>query len=191
MVPAPTCHLPHPLRQQLIVDTGLILSDLSITPSLDVAIDGADEVDAELNCIKGGGACQTQEKIVAASARTFILIADYKKKSAKLGSAWRRGIPVEVLPSAYVPVMGKLAEMGGKPTLRMAVAKAGPVVTDNGCFVVDSDHGVLEPAAVADLHSRVKLIPGVVETGLFPGMAAAAFFGMEDGTVEALFAKAR
>jgi ribose 5-phosphate isomerase A len=148
---------------------------------LDVAIDGADEVSRALDCIKGGGACQTQEKLVAAASATFVVVADNRKQSAALGTAWRKGVPIEVLPAGYVPVMRRLEALGGKPVLRMAVAKAGPVITDQGNFVVDADFGrIADPAA---LHAAIKLMPGVVETGIFAGMAARAYFGQEDGTV--------
>ena len=101
------------------MDAGLKLVNLSICPVLDVAIDGADEVDGNLNLIKGGGACETQEKVVASCAGTFIVIADYRKDSQHLGEQWAKGVPIEVIPSAYVPVMKKLEAMGSKPTLRM------------------------------------------------------------------------
>jgi ribose 5-phosphate isomerase A len=104
---------------------------------IDVTIDGADEVDLQLNCIKGGGACQLQEKIVAFAAKKFVIIADYRKESSKLGEQWVQGVPIEVVPMAYVPLMNKLKEFGGAPVLRMAKNKAGPVVTDNGNFVLD------------------------------------------------------
>jgi ribose 5-phosphate isomerase A len=177
--------LPHgPARRpQLIIDAGLTLSDLNCTPRLDVAIDGADEVDRRLSCIKGGGGCHTQEKLVASAADVFVVIADYRKQSGVLGSVWRRGVPVEVLPLAYVGVMDAIRRLGGKPALRMAVAKAGPVVTDNGGFILDADFG--EIADPAGLHARLKLLPGVVETGLFPApMAVRAYFGRADGGVD-------
>lgn len=175
----------YPVCLQLIIDTGMALSDLSQHPELDVAIDGADEVDSQLNCIKGGGACHTQEKLVAVAAKKFVVIADDRKQSKQLLTVWRKGIPVEVLPLAYVPVSRTLEAMGGAPQLRMAVAKAGPVVTDNGCFVLDVDFGAGsglqgDPAA---LHAKIKLIPGVVETGIFAGMAVRAYFGTGAGDV--------
>lgn len=148
-----------------------------------MAIDGADEVDPALNCIKGGGACHTQEKLVAAAAKKFVLVADSRKQSAVLGTAWRKGIPLEVLPLAYVQVAAALRKLGGSPVLRMAVAKAGPVVTDNGNFVIDYVAGALPDADVRPMHERLKLLPGVVETGLFPRMACAAYFGQDDGSV--------
>lgn len=121
-----------PAVGQLLSEAGLPLGDLTSYPELDVAIDGADEVDRALNCIKGGGACQTQEKMVAAAARTFVVVADHRKQSECLGREWRKGVPLEVIPEGYRPVLLALEAMGAKPVLRMATAKAGPVVTDNG-----------------------------------------------------------
>jgi ribose 5-phosphate isomerase A len=169
---------------QLIVKGDLVLGDLTRYPVIDVAIDGADEVDEEMNLIKGGGACQTQEKIIAYNAKRFVVVADYRKESKMLGEQWKSGVPVEILPVAYVPVMKKIeASLGGKPTLRMAVKKAGPVVTDNGNFVIDVDFGVMTPQHARSLEMKLKSIPGVVETGLFIDMAEKAFFGRADGSV--------
>lgn len=168
---------------QLIIDTGLPLSDLCRDPVLDVAIDGADEVDAALNCIKGGGACQTLEKLVASAAKKFIIVADFRKQSDELCKAWKKGIPIEVLPEAYVLVSRRLAALGGEPVLRMAVAKAGPVVTDNGNFVIDWKRPPIPVAQVADVNTTIKMLPGVVESGIFPGMAQVAYFGQDDGSV--------
>jgi len=168
---------------QLIVDGGLTLSDLTRTPLLDVAIDGADECDSELNCIKGGGACMLQEKLLATYSKKFIVIADARKDSAKLGQQWKKGIPLEVVPAAFTPVQNKIKEVGGKPKLRMAEKKAGPVVTDNGNFVIDVDFGVVEPERVAALDAQLQAIVGIVETGLFVRMADKAYFGQEDGSV--------
>lgn len=148
---------------------------------IDVTIDGADEVDAQLNCIKGGGGCQLQEKIVAFSSKQFIVIADFRKESSTLGQQWTKGVPIEVIPMAYVPLMHKIKVMGGEPTLRMATQKAGPVVTDNGNFILDVVFGLItEPVALND---RLKLLPGVVEVGLFCNMAEKAFFGQADGSI--------
>ncbi|CAL8297986.1 unnamed protein product [Arctogadus glacialis] len=169
--------------RQLVLKHGLILSDLDRHPELDVAIDGADEVDAGLILIKGGGGCLTQEKIVAGCAKHFIVIADYRKDSVSLGEQWKKGVPVEVIPMAYVPVARRIARcFGGEAVLRMAVSKAGPVVTDNGNFILDwKFEGVQN---WKEVNRDIKMIPGVVETGLFVGMAERAYFGMEDGTVQ-------
>lgn len=170
--------------KQLIVDNGLILTDLTETSELDLAIDGADEADAGLNLIKGGGGCQTQEKIVASAAPKLIVVADYRKESPVLGRAWKKGVPIEVIPMSYRVVAKKLEGLGGKAVLRMAVAKAGPVVTDSGNLILDADFGeIVNPQS---LDTKIRAIPGVVETGLFVGplAAAEAYFGLEDGTVK-------
>jgi ribose 5-phosphate isomerase A len=168
--------------KQLIEQGGLPLGTIDQFPELDLAIDGADEVDAHLNCIKGGGACQLQEKIVAACAKTFIVVADYRKNSTVLGEQWKQGVPIEVLPLAYRPVAKKIEKLGGKPVLRMCKGgKAGPIVTDNGNFVIDADFGQIKDPRTLEQH--LKQIPGIIETGLFINMAEIAFFGNADGSV--------
>ncbi|XP_077587341.1 ribose-5-phosphate isomerase [Stigmatopora nigra] len=169
--------------RQLILQHGLMLSDLDRHPELDIAIDGADEVDADLTLIKGGGGCLTQEKIVASCARHFVVVADYRKASEALGQRWKKGLPVEVVPMAHVPVSRRIVQLfGGRVDLRMALNKAGPVVTDNSNFILDwkfeGSH------SWKDVNNGIKMIPGVVETGLFVGMAERAYLGMEDGSVE-------
>ncbi|XP_061552111.1 ribose-5-phosphate isomerase [Phycodurus eques] len=169
--------------RQLIVQHGLMLSDLDRHPELDVTIDGADEVDADLTLIKGGGGCLTQEKIVAGCARHFVVIADYRKDSKALGQQWKKGVPIEVVPMAYVPVSRKIVRLfGGEANLRMAVSKAGPVVTDNSNFILDWKFE--RPHNWKDVNSAIKMIPGVVETGLFVAMAERVYFGTEDGRVQ-------
>ncbi|KAM4710348.1 ribose-5-phosphate isomerase [Discoglossus pictus] len=168
--------------RQLILQHGLHLSDLDRHPELDVAIDGADEVDSDLNLIKGGGGCLTQEKIVAGCAKSFIVIADYRKDSKNFGEQWKKGIPIEVIPMAYVPITKALASrFGGIAELRMAVSKAGPVVTDNGNFLLDWKFDKVHDWAT--VNTAIKMIPGVVDTGLFINMAERVYFGMEDGSV--------
>ncbi|XP_060780934.1 ribose-5-phosphate isomerase-like [Neoarius graeffei] len=109
--------------RQLILQHGLSLSDLDRHPDLDVVIDGADEVHDSLTLIKGG--CLTQEKIVAGCAKHFVVIADFRKDSKALGQQWKKGVPVEVVPMAYVPVSRAITRrFGGEAVLRMAVSKA-------------------------------------------------------------------
>ncbi|XP_053116462.1 ribose-5-phosphate isomerase isoform X2 [Hemicordylus capensis] len=171
--------------RQLILQNGLTLSDLDRHPELDVAIDGADEVDLDLNLIKGGGGCLLQEKIVAGYAKCFIVIADYRKKSKSFGEQWKKGIPIEVVPMAYVPVTRALVKrFGGAVELRMAVNKAGPVVTDNGNFLLDWKFDNVHKWN--EVNMAIKMIPGVVETGLFINMAERVYFGMEDGSISVL-----
>ena len=167
---------------QLIVENGLTLVTLDQYPEIDLDIDGADEIDKALNLIKGGGGCLVQEKIVASSSKNIVIIADYRKKSEILGENWTKGLPIEVIPFGYVPVLKKLEKLGGKPVLRMAKAKVGPVVSDNGNFLIDVDFGLIKNPL--DLNLKILQIPGVVDSGLFLGMAQTAYIGQKDGTVK-------
>ncbi|KAH7890421.1 ribose-5-phosphate isomerase [Phlebopus sp. FC_14] len=171
--------------KELIVMSNLNLGDIDQFTTLDVTIDGADEVDLGLNCIKGGGACQLREKVLAEAAKTFIVVADYRKNSSILGTNFISGVPIEVVPFAYATVLQILRHTLGSPnaTLRMAKAKAGPVVTDNNNFVIDapfSQEVMQDPYA---LLAKIKLLTGVVEVGLFCKVVQAAYFGNQDGSV--------
>ncbi|ANB10943.1 ribose-5-phosphate isomerase RKI1 [Sugiyamaella lignohabitans] len=171
--------------KQLIIGAGLNVASIDqfSVGDLDIVIDGADEVDDSLNCIKGGGACLFQEKLVGQCARKFVIVADSSKKSHKLGSKWIQGVPIEVIPMAYPKVEADLLRLGAKQiTLRQGgKAKAGPVVTDNGNFILDTHFGSIEPSEVRNLDIKIKLLVGVVETGLFD-YGAVAYFGETDGT---------
>ncbi|KAL5471355.1 hypothetical protein EMCRGX_G029462 [Ephydatia muelleri] len=169
--------------RQLIIENGLVLSDLECCPKLDVTIDGADEVDAKLNCIKGGGGCQTQEKVVAACASKFVVIADHNKQSTYLGEKWTKGLPIEVLAFAYKPVKLQLEAIGGVAELRMAIKKAGPVVTDNGNLILDWKFPASPGQDWVAMATQLSLIPGIVETGLFVNLISRVYFGQPDGTV--------
>ncbi len=168
--------------RQLIVENGLTLVSLDQYPIIDLDIDGADEIDDSLNLIKGGGGCLVQEKILASAAKKLVIIADYTKKSETLGENWHDGVPIEIIPSALVPILMKLEKLEGKPVLRMAKAKAGPVVSDNGNFIVDVDFGQIKNPS--DLNLKILQIPGVVDSGLFLAMAQTAYIGQKDGTVK-------
>ncbi|KZO90629.1 ribose-5-phosphate isomerase [Calocera viscosa TUFC12733] len=170
--------------KELIVNAGLTLGDIDQYSDLDVTIDGADEVDKSLNCIKGGGACHLREKVLAEAADTFIIVADYRKNSQTLGTTWKQGVPVEVTPFAYVSLLKNLRKMGSETaTLRMGKAKAGPVVTDNGNFVIDAPFRSTRYEKPDEILREIKMLTGVVEVGLFCHMAKAAYFGNEDGSV--------
>ncbi|XP_023376283.1 ribose-5-phosphate isomerase [Pteropus vampyrus] len=126
--------------------------------------------------------CLTQEKIVAGYASHFIVIADFRKDSKNLGDQWHKGIPIEVIPMAYVPVSRAVTrKFGGMIELRMAVNKAGPVVTDNGNFILDWKFDRVHKWS--EVNTTIKMIPGVVDTGLFINMAERVYFGMQDGSV--------
>ncbi|KAJ6558677.1 ribose-5-phosphate isomerase [Mycena sp. CBHHK59/15] len=171
--------------KELIVSSGLNLGDVDQYPTIDVTLDGADEVDRELNCIKGGGACHLREKVLAEAANTFILVADYRKNVEFLGTNFRPGIPIEVVPFAYAKVLQNLHHILGSPTasLRMAVKKAGPVVSDNGNFIIDAPFDLEKMKTPYTIMAQIKMLTGVVEVGVFCNMAKAAYFGNEDGSV--------
>ncbi len=157
----------------LCMKLGIPVRDMQDTASLDLAIDGADEVDPSLDLIKGGGASHTREKIAAFMARDFVVIVDESKVVDKLGSTF--AIPVEVLPAALAYVERAIRDLGGDPTLRIGLRKDGPVVTDNGNLLFD----VRFPPA-ADLRSvdqALHAVPGMIETGLFFGIANKVLVG--------------
>ncbi|XP_030383080.1 ribose-5-phosphate isomerase [Scaptodrosophila lebanonensis] len=171
--------------RQLILDYNLNLGDLDRNPIIDIAIDGADEVDSRMVLIKGGGGCLLQEKIVASCAKHLIVIADYTKRSLRLGEQWCKGIPIEVTPIAHVPIKLKIeALFGGEATLRMALAKAGPIITDSGNFLLDWRFVAKREFDWDEVNRALMMIPGVVETGLFVDNAHKCYFGMADGTVK-------
>lgn len=114
----------------------------------------------------------------------MVVVADYTKNSSHLGEQYHKGIPIEVVPMAYVPIKQKIEnEFGGTVKLRMAVAKAGPCVTDNGNFILDWQFKVDKVADWNKINTTIISMPGVVETGLFVNMAQRAYFGQNDGTV--------
>lgn len=125
-----------------------------------------------------------QEKIVASCAKQLIIVADHTKDSTNLGEHYKKGIPIEVVPMAYLPIKQKIErEFGGTLKLRMAVAKAGPCVTDNGNFILDWHFDIDKSTNWETVNGAIISIPGVVETGLFVNMAQHAYFGQNDGTV--------
>lgn len=157
----------------LAVKSGVPLTTLDENPQIDLAIDGADQIDEKLNLIKGMGGALTREKIVASAAKKFVIVADETKLAENLGV--NQPVPVEVLPFALSSVTSKLREIRGKPVLREAKGKVGPVVTDNGNFIIDVDFGLIK--APKQLDAQIKKIPGVIETGLFIEMADTAYIG--------------
>jgi len=152
---------------------GIPLTTLDAIAHIDIAIDGADEVDPHKNLIKGGGAAHTREKVVDSLANQFIVVVDSGKLVDKLGSTFL--LPVEVIPMAVTPVMNKLEQLGGKPELRMGIKKAGPVVTDQGNLVIDVKFESIDNPA--ELEKTINNMPGVLENGLFVGVADVILVG--------------
>lgn len=156
---------------------GIPLTSLDAVEKIDIAIDGADEVDPNKNLIKGGGAAHTREKIVDTLAEKFVVVVDQGKLVDRLGSTFL--LPVEVIPMAITPVMRAIAKLGGKPELRMGVKKAGPVVTDEGNLVVDVKFDRIDDPAA--LESTLNNIPGVLENGLFVNCTDVVLIGEVNG----------
>ncbi|MCU4971948.1 ribose-5-phosphate isomerase RpiA [Halobacteria archaeon AArc-m2/3/4] len=163
--------------RQLAIDCDIPLTSLDEVLRVDLAIDGADQVSEAGDLIKGGGAAQTREKLVAAAADRFVVVADPSKLSARL----ERSVPIEVVPDAHTVVAKRVRELepAGEPTLREASQKDGPVVTDNGNLMLDCEFGsITDPETLA---TQLSNVPGVVEHGLFVGMADAVYVGTDDG----------
>lgn len=173
--------------ETLAIEAGINLTTLAQYPEPDLAIDGADQIaingadplNVKFYAIKGGGAAHTREKIVSVSAKRFLAVADESKISKQLD----RSVPVEVLPFAKELVIKKLQEIGGVPKLRLASRKDGPVITDNGNFVLDVDFGVISSPEVLAL--KMSAIPGVVEHGIFFNVDE-VYIGKKDGSFKVI-----
>ena len=148
----------------LALELGIPLIDLVSVAHIDLAIDGADEVNPNYQLIKGGGACHVREKLVASKANKLLIVVDQTKIVENLNESFP--LPVEVLPSAWKQVKDVLEKMDAKCKLRMAEKKAGPVVTDEGNLVLDVlfEGGIKNPK---ETEIQINNIPGVLENGLF------------------------
>jgi ribose 5-phosphate isomerase A len=159
---------------------GIQLSTLDQTPQLDLAVDGADEIDGDLNLIKGGGGALLREKIVASSAAQMIVIVDATKRVAHLG---RFPLPVEVVPFGVKATAFKIEKacrsVGCKGAIVIRVRDGKPFVTDNGNLILDCALGQIDDPP--KLAAALSAIPGVVEQGLFIGMATIALVGDDSG----------
>ena len=165
----------------LAVKNRIQLTNLDEHSSLDLTIDGADQIDNELNLIKGMGGALTREKIVASASKKVVIVADQSKKVDVLGVN-NHPVPIEVLPFAVPLVLRRIREIGGKPNLREGQKKVGPVVTDNGNVIVDAEFGpITEPL---ELDCNLKKLPGVIETGLFVETATIVYIGKRNGVDE-------
>jgi ribose 5-phosphate isomerase A len=147
---------------QRLKQLGIEVVELNQVAGLDAYVDGADEIDAQLNMIKGGGAALTREKIVASVAKQFICIVDDSKVVSQLGRAFP--LPIEVIPMARSAVARQMVALGGDPVYREGV------LTDNGNVILDVYH--LNIIAPAELEQRINNIPGVVSNGIFALRAA-------------------
>jgi len=169
--------------ENLAVAHGMRIRTINEVHFVDYAIDGADQVELRtLNVVKGGGGAMLREKIVDSAARTLAIVVDERKLAQHLGD--KQSIPVEVLPFAYKSVQVKITNMGGRARLRESQEKVGPVITDNGNFILDADFNRIEKPVLLD--RRLKMLPGVLETGLFLKMVDCVYVGRKDGKVDVL-----
>jgi ribose 5-phosphate isomerase A len=174
IVGIPTSQQTKHLAEQL----GIPLGTLDEYPQIDIDIDGADEIDPQLNLIKGGGGAFLREKIIASVSRRFIVIADSAKQVKRLG---KFPLPVEVVPFAQSLIKPQLEALGAKVALR-SYAYGNPYVTDEGHHILDCSFGEIpDPPVLAE---KLCHIPGVIEHGLFIGMAELAFIGKDGKVVE-------
>lgn len=162
---------------------GLSTTTLREETELEVAIDGADQVQwRSLDMVKGGGAALLREKIVDSTAKRLVVVIDEKKLAKTLGGD--QPIPVEIVPFGYDATLGKIRRIAEKAVLREATGKVGPVVTDNGNLIVDVFFRNLRRPDI--VQEKLGRIPGVVETGLFLEMCDIAYCGRKDGRVDIL-----
>jgi len=158
---------------------GIKITTFEEHPIIDLTIDGADQIDPKLNLIKGMGAALTREKIVASASKTNIIIADKRKKVTCLG-IYDHPVPVEVIPFALTQVENQIKKIGGKTVLRKGTGKVGPVITDNGNVILDAFFGLIKNPS--QLNHLLKMISGVVETGLFIDQTDLVYLGTPDQT---------
>ena len=160
--------------EKIAKEFGVKLSTLNEHPVVDLTIDGADEVDPNLNLIKGMGGALLREKIVAVNSKMEIIVADYTKVVTMLGT--RSPLPVEVLPFSWKVSSQHLSELNCKVELRFSEGR--PFITDNGNFILDCKFEKIEEPY--QLEKDINAIPGVIENGLFPNIADKAVIGYDD-----------
>jgi len=172
----------------LALELGIPLIDLASVSQIDLAIDGADEVDPTFQLIKGGGACHVREKLVASKANQLLIVVDETKLVKSLNQSFP--LPVEVLPNSWKHVQDVVSEMNGSSTLRMATKKAGPVVTDQGNLILDVlfDGGIKNPKQI---EMSINNIPGVLENGLFVDLTDKVLVGKIENNVPIVYSPAK
>jgi ribose 5-phosphate isomerase A len=171
--------------RELALEVGIEVLELDGSFELDLALDGADEVDDWLGLIKGGGGALLREKIVISAARRFVVVAEASKRVERLGQRFR--LPVEVVRFGWQDTRRRLSSLLPGSELRMSEDGSEPYLTDESHYILDAPiPASIDPAGLADLAVGLRAVPGVVEHGLFLDMAELALLGNEDGTVERL-----
>ena len=168
----------------LALELDIPLIDLASVSKIDLAIDGADEVDQGFQLIKGGGACHVREKLVASKADQLLIVVDESKLVKKLNQSFP--LPVEVLPNAWKQVQEVISEMKSSSALRMATKKAGPVVTDQGNLILDVffNDGIKNPK---EIEMSINNIPGVLENGLFVDLTDKVLVGKIENNIPVVY----
>ena len=172
----------------LALELDIPLIDLASVSQIDLAIDGADEVDPGFQLIKGGGACHVREKLVASKADEFLIVIDETKLVQKLNKSFP--LPVEVLPNSWKLVQDVISEMNGTSHLRMATKKAGPIVTDQGNLILDVlfNDGINNPK---DIEMSINNIPGVLENGLFVDITDKVLVGKIENNIPVVYSPSK
>jgi len=172
----------------LALELDIPLIDLASVSQIDLAIDGADEVDPGFQLIKGGGACHVREKLVASKANKLLIVVDETKLVQNLNQSFP--LPVEVLPNAWKQVQEVISEMNGNSSLRMATKKAGPVVTDQGNLILDVlfNDGIKNPK---EIEMEINNIPGVLENGLFVDLTDKVLVGKIEKNVPIVYSPSK
>ena len=173
--------------RQVAQQEGIRLESLDVLGTLDIALDGADEVDSNLCIVKGGGGCLLREKIVAHAALQFVVMIDFGKQVQRLGAF---PLPVEIVPFAWEVTIRRISSclgaagyVGGRTELRGGAQQ--PFITDNGNYIVDLSLGAIRHADA--LHASLLSIPGVIETGLFLQEADCVVVGRRQGSPSMVF----
>ena len=167
---------------------GIPLIDLVSVDQIDLAIDGADEVNPSYQLIKGGGACHVREKLVASKANKLLIVVDQTKLVKNLNEEFP--LPVEVLPSAWKQVKDVIEDMDAQCKLRLAEKKAGPVVTDEGNLILDVlfNGGIKNPK---EIELQINNIPGVLENGLFVDLTYKVLVGKVENNQTVVYSPER
>ena len=172
----------------LALELNIPLIDLSSVSQIDLAIDGADEVDPGFQLIKGGGACHVREKLVASKADKLLIVVDETKLVQNLNQSFP--LPVEVLPNAWKQVQEVIFEMNGRSSLRMATKKAGPVVTDQGNLILDVlfNDGINNPN---EIEMIINNIPGVLENVLVVDLVDKVLVGKIENSIPVVYSPSK
>ena len=159
--------------------SALHIADESRVPDIDIVFDGADQIDAKFNMIKGGGGALLKEKILISAAKKVVIVADY----SKFVQSFNRSVPIEVHPMARIAVLKKLTEIGARPALR-TLDRGYPFITENGNIILDTTFSSMPDPKKKEV--ELKCIAGVIEVGLFTRRADIYYKAKSNGTFETI-----